>query len=625
MNYKSFLHLSVPMVILTAFVSSYAMDLGENKNEIRGSVCPSPPIFAKELVDTCARLDILAKAQYLYAEAKSMHVPLDKATQYGEVINLLQPYVNDMKMWEQNVALKDLLSPMIKILADSYHQKGEILYQIGCSLKPTPQHIDHLCQASSCLKNSYKLYYKLHPHDQNVHSSFLNFTTTLYHLGMSYCLSAEKENDPFKKISTLLKSLKVLKDSYALNPSSEKKEWCYKSLMIALKEGSCIYLNSASGFYLFQEAEPMRNYQYLIKNVNLLKDILDIFENYLIDPFVPYEWTVVEHATLQQLCRQRRGIARAHPSPQLQQKLPVLNPQDCVPIISSTYCGMLTRASHTIKHLQTDHPTLSTMYQEKGQEHLDLAFQLYKEKIYKDEYAHDAERADAFISARLEALAGNDEPIKTFYCTLRHDYHHRQRQVIARQIKAEQEERRIHEEKEHELTEQKAQRQQSRLKRLDLSSGTTTTSLDPLIFESGPEEKYKAPTPRVKSKTHGTPSSPPSLETKEAETLLINKKTILLEPDNYYVYQSLTGEIYNKNITLKQVLHLLTNLQCTLSLGKGSHNKATAPNNHIWTIPPSWDGPIPAYYHGQLMEFLLHGMGVVSGELEVQKGAHILE
>lgn len=612
MQYKSFLYFSAALTILEAPLPSYAMESGENKIGVPIGVSPAAEPSMEELTN------IATKAQKFYVEAQSMKVSLDKATKYGEVINLIQPYRPTFaSLSEQSLELKEVSSIITELLADSFQQKGAILHKLGSNVKvPTPQHINYLCEALTCLNESYSFYRKLQPQGKQTQVSLLNYVTAMNNLAMAYIVCAEKEKSPAEKISTYLKSLKAFKDSYQLKPTMGKIEDAQKGLMLALKEGSDVYYNLALHSDIYQEPESMQKYQSIVKNMTLVKDILVLFENYLTDSFVPFEWELVEdnpsHKT------SRRGRAKASPSKETKPTTPLLNPEDCVPIILSTYCGMLKRAGDTITQLQTDNPLLMKMYQEKGRVHINLANNIYKEKIYKGEYAHDPEKVDTFILARLEALAGNEEALRVFYRTLTQDYQHRQRQVIVRHIRTEQEERQCQEERERHLAEEIAQRRQAHLNQLKLSktmSTTTTTDLHEVEYQ--PEEKYQVIEPRLKPKTHGTPYSPPPVETKQEEAAVINKQIITLDPNSYHVFQSLTGKNYDKNITLKQVLQLLKDLKCTLSLAKGSHNKATAPNSQIWTIPRPWDGPIPGYYHGQLMEFLLHDMGITSEELKV--------
>lgn len=97
---------------------------------------------------------------------------------------------------------------------------------------------------------------------------------------------------------------------------------------------------------------------------------------------------------------------------------------------------------------------------------------------------------------------------------------------------------------------------------------------------------------------------------KESETTEEVLSPIFLKTPDYQVFLSLVGQSQDRSISLDQVKILLTALNCNITTGHGRHQKATAENNQMWTIPGEWDGPIPHYYRQQLMDFLLADMDI---------------
>lgn len=616
MNYnKSLLYFSTTLAILEAFTPSYAMDSDEDKISYAGTRHTSLETFGDE------KLKAIDTAQPRLLTVLSMTDSLDKVKQCNELLNFFQPYMaSSAELEPQHTEVNDALSATLTSLYSSMFQvKGLTLRNLVSNYTdPRPEDIDSLSRAVKCLKKSYDLSRQYRSLLEETSICLNNYTEALLSLAKGSSLYAEKETDSTKKTSAYLTSVETFRTLCQLKDTADVRKECYLGIERAVVEGSGLYYQIVST-NIFQEPESIEKYKRLTQNITLLENLLPLFERGLAD--AP-GWTVEEERSSQQT--NGKGKRKGKIAAPAAKKVSFLDPEDCVPVIASTYCGMLKAASNTISQLPTNNTMLASVYQKKGKELLEYALRTYKEKVYKGEYANNPQKVDSFISARVEALAGNEEPIKDFYRTLRQDYQERQRQAIVSRIKVEQAERQIQEEREHQRAEEDVQEKKARLNSSELRTGTATitipTTLELQGFDNQPEEKYKVTEPRVKPKTHGTPSRTSPTETQRGEIFTINKQTIILEKNNYRIFQSLTGEIYDKHITLKEVLHLLEeDFKCTLSLAGGSHNKATAPNNKMWTIPRPWDGPIPGYYHGQLMDFLLYGMGIVSGELEVQE------
>lgn len=614
MNYNKFLlYFFATLAILEAFAPSYAMDSDDDKISYCGKSHSSLETFVDE------KLKAIDTAQARLLTVQSMTDSLDKVKQCDELLNFFQPYMaSSAGLGQQHTEVNDALSATLTSLYSVMFQVKELtLRNLVSNYKdPSSKDIDCLSRAVNCLKESYDLSRKHRLLTENP-ICLDNYTDALLSLAKGSSLYAERATDFTKKASAYLTSVKTLRTLCQLKYTAEVRKEFHLGIERAVVGGSDLYYQIVST-NIFQEPESNEKFKCLTQNITLLENLLLLFEHGLAD--AP-GWSVKEKRPSQQT--NGKGKRKVKKSTSAAKWVSFLNPEDCVSVIASTYCGMLKAASNTVTQLPTNNTTLASIYQSKRQELLNCALSTYKEKVYKGEYANNPEKVGGFILARLEALAENEEPIKNFYRTLRQDYQERQRLAIVHLIKAEQAERQIYEERERQRAEENVQERKTRLNSLELrtekAKATTPTTLELQGFDRQPEEKYKVTEPRVKPKTQGTPYLTSPTETRLEEILTINKQTITLEEDDYRIFQSLTGEIYDKHITLKEVLHLLEGgFKCTLSLATGSHNKATAPNNKMWTIPRPWDGPIPGYYHGQLMDFLLHDMGIVSGELEVQ-------
>ena len=207
------------------------------------------------------------------------------------------------------------------------------------------------------------------------------------------------------------------------------------------------------------------------------------------------------------------------------------------------------------------------MYQQKSTEHLNLAYKTYEEQIYKGDFKNDEVKKSALILARLEDLAGNDQPLKDFYRTLRQERKDRQEKAIAQMIREQQEAR-----KKQEAEKQKAEKQKAdkvKAERLQQNLAMTKKQAQDLdsipsaesVFEPKESmekdlEKTVEKTPKVKKR--GEPFPLPILEIKEDNIIIKEQPIITLSSTNYYLFQSLIGEVYNRNISRKEVETLLT-------------------------------------------------------------------
>lgn len=635
MIYNSFSYSVAMIAFLQATTSCYAMEAPDRF--LRPSTAARPSKTNQEFAA------IFTEAGDLYEAAQKAPRSLKTAASYDQVIKMVEPNLEALERHAMiALALEGASGEGLctQMLISSLENRGEILYKIANGSTPLSMQkkIELLTNASQCFRKNYMLQKTNASQAESTRTASSNFANCLHSLGLVYALHAEQEKDPAQKITTYLKALKSHKDSYTLDSVGSKTEECRMGLMLALKEASSVYFDIENKL-IAQQKDVLESYQTTVKNLEILKNILNIFENYLMNSFVKFDWKI-EMPTPSKT-NQKRQQKTITP----QQKTSILHPDDCITRIYGTYCGSLYRASQSVVKIPVQNEMLAAVYQQKGEEHLDLAVKTYKTKLYQNEYDHDADKEKDFILARLAAHAGNDEPIKEFYRTLRQEYQARQRQRIVHQIKEQQEAQRLQEALERQTDEERAKQQQrARQNRQQLETTnnsatittstddntlknnstavmtTTTTTTTPQSFDHQPQQKQSPTIKKAQTESKSQKTSGPKLVTETTTETIVARaqRTIILAPDMYKVFQGLTGEIYHRHITLKQVISMLGNMGGRFSVAGGSHNKYTAFNGATWTTPPSWDGPIPTRYRLQLMHFLLEDLGVDTGELEVK-------
>lgn len=588
MNHKSFLYLSLTVSLLTT-APCYAM---EGREEDKGSPPPAhqlqtPSLKNLSLDEANQQVRIATALSHIQAEfirLHSMPQTLQKAEGLNKIIKSLQPYADEdipKCIGSQKLPMYFLL----ETLSAAYFMRGEILCE------QTEDRINCLSQASECLEQTFQIYQKHNLYNPEATlGAAEKFANTLFLLGNAYMDQANQETDSGKKIATYLQGLTSLKRSCKTVENMDRLTESLQKMQTTMKAVSDIYLDLLSSVETLQEPNLVKRLQFLSKATNLSKDILAFHEQCSITFFFP------------------ENLEKDYSD----------HPEELISLVAATYCGVAMKQVYALLELSLRIPDHADNCIKKSREQTELAISVYKEKIYKNEYADDPKKESDFIVARLDSYMGNDELIKEFYCNLRKE---RQRQTVVRRIAEAKEMKRQQEEKERQLTEENALRKERmRQKKLEAQTTTTTTttnSSDSQAFENHIEEPYKIQERPLKEKTRFIgpmlPLAQPVLQTEKEGTHV--KQTITLKPKHHYVFQCLTGEISNRHITLGKVLKLLEKLDCTFDTAGGSHNKVIAPNNHEWTIPPAWSGPIPSLYHGELMDFLLEKMDLNPDEV----------
>jgi hypothetical protein len=470
-------------------------------------------------------------------------------------------------------------------------------------------------------------------------------STSLSHLGSilsqlssAYSVSANIEKDHNKIMDLHLLALPLEMESYNIKKTLERDNDVKVKLMLALRQSLLIHNTIASNtINVFQEPNTFSKYTSLMKNINILDKILTLFTNHLLNGPVMIDWSAQPESQKKQSKNHNSNVFAITPS-SFKGFPAVLNKETHMLLLWSTYCGMLKGASNTILNLQGVNEQITAMYKTKGEEHLNLALKTYRKKIYKGKYEKNNKKEREFMIARLESLAENEKPLNDFYAKLRQEHNERREHAIAQMIRTEQAERKQEEDrKKREAGERIAAKERSVKQRAlkseqyvsaSLEGHSSTDSTFELINSSIQPEGEPYTQKKVRVKTRPDETHPPFVPTPkipkiEKEIIVIEPLVVTLGTQDYYVFQCLIGDKYDRNITLKKVIDLLQNkhtfnCKITNATGGGSHRKATAPNNKEWTIPPAWDGPIPSPYRHELMDFLLVNMGICEGLLEVK-------
>jgi hypothetical protein len=277
-----------------------------------------------------------------------------------------------------------------------------------------------------------------------------------------------------------------------------------------------------------------------------------------------------------------------------------------------------------LKESSTD-DRMKAFYAQTGERYKAAAIEAYREHVYKGEYASNPQRESAYILAQVRDRIGDAHPLIDFYVTLhqerqRQKQEKRERNTREKQLKIEviqagQEERRVREIRELEEVNQRQKEAETSSK--IIKAGATRPTSEPLfeVFamenRGGREKKEpvvisKNEQRRLdregKGKEKFVEEDNQSFEEEEPNEIVLDSPT-------YETFQCLTGQSVDRNVTLSDVVKLLTELRCIIKPG-GNHIKAKAPNGGAWTLPPEWDGPIPAPYRAELNEFLQGTMDI---------------
>lgn len=562
------------------------------------------------------------KGAKLHEEALRMPDSLEKAELLGKAAKVIES--------EEIPQVQTMNEPMYKkvyfeLLALSLKQQGRtLIYYIAESKEiPIQEGVKILKNAEALLRKSHKIYEELGERVENKKEAS-TVLDEFSQLSLALSLCAERASDHKQIIDLNISALSLAREIYQIKKDPEQKEKMETQLKLAFYHGFRVSRSIASDINIFKEPDLSKRYKILTENINVLEKIFQLFTEHLLDLPLKINWHAVNNMKPEKKKSRSQPTSPFTISPFSFKDLPSgLAPQDYVQFLQGSYCGLLKGASNTVSKLVGVNDQITVLYQRKAQDHLALAIKTYREKIYQGGYKNDPEKESEFILASLENLAENEEPLMDFYAKLRLAKQARREHAIAQMIREEQEER-----QRQEIAKQKQYEEKRKVleERAAIQRNFQTSPVPDA--ENLPSPCAKDPMPCIqkkeKIKTRGE-AHPPSIEIieKEKKVIEVERKIITLNRDNYYVFQCLTGENYNRNISLQSVITLLkTGFSCdiTNAIGGGSHKKATAPNNYVWTIPPEWKGPIPAPYRSELMHFLLVNMGIIEGLLEVKSG-----
>ncbi|MBA3813272.1 MAG: hypothetical protein H0X26_02075 [Alphaproteobacteria bacterium] len=631
MNRKFFITLSLTSALLTTMHPCMAMEKGDDD-------VPHHTIYIKEDPNNYI-ITLAQQSRKLYEKADKMKDSQEKANSFHEVITFLEPHMPTL------LNINDPLTTetFTQLIACSLRSQGIVLHNLTRLYPTTPmqKQVDLLKDAVKVMRESHKTYSNLCPTQENQTEAFTtrsHLSIILSQLGLGYSLCANTEKDPIKIIDLHLAALSCGNESYKLKKIQEQEDEVKVQLMLALRQSLLIHNKIASNITIFQEPDTYQKYTTLTKNIDCLDKLVTLFTQYLLNSPIKINWYTTRELPSQKKQSQIKATNTFTITPAAFKGLPaVLSQETHTLLLWSTYCGTLKGASNTILNVKGVNDQITAMYKSKGQEHLDLALKTYREKIYKDEYKNTPEKEQEFIIARLESLAENQTPLNDFYAKLHQDHKERRERAIAQMIRQEKQERQRHKEikqkreaEERRIAEELIAKQQAlKLQKEGASSVEFSASFEKQILEipnsSIEPEIENCVQKKSKVKKRPDETHPPFIPIIEKEKNIIvpQPKVIMLSPQDYYVFECLTGKVYDRNITQKNVIDLLEkkkgfNCKITNASGGGSHRKATAPNNKVWTIPPAWEGPIPTPYRQELMEFLLIDMGILEGVLEVQ-------
>lgn len=588
-------------------------------------------MFANHLSEACGIKNILEKIENL-----------------SKFTALIQNHI-------QLVSNLDYKSDYIRLWAVALRQKGIAFFNYSSLVSPDESGFplaksnlpskflesqNLLRESVSALRESYKIYFQLPQtleYQTETQATLEDFDRALLTLGLSYRIAAAFEKDSAKIIQFCSVAFKTIKERERHLPKEELRKFLKDGLAATSNIYGDIITSCAEHF---KEEPSLKAYQTLIKNADLLKDILDLSTDHLLSCplieqclIVPKQSIKANHGMQKRQQNVKSKQSKLSPKdltihPNIPNKLPhVLDPDAFLTLLWSTYSGIQKGASNMILNLKTTNEMLKTAYQSKGKEHLKLAVDAYKKHVYKGEY-QGTSHEENYVCAILDSLAGNDKPITNFHHALRQERKKHQEEATAKKIR-QQQENQAEEKRKFDEECQATQRQtiQEKLTKNQNSTNETFPSSPSakLGFEFSEIPKEPAVQPnKIRHKTRGIadPSRAPqkSIPNKPLINDAPKEKQVIvtLGYDDHQVYLSLIGEVYNRNISSLQIQHLLMALHCKITPGKGSHQKATAPNHQVSIIPP-WDGDhIPDYYRLELMNYLLHSIGIDPEQVKVK-------
>lgn len=550
-------------------------------------------------------MEMLSKYTNIVNKASGMNDCIEKVKIISESIDFLK---NNMPKGSPNV--------FDRMIAMSLHHKSTTLHNLVENANSTREQYDLLCQSTDCMKESLNMYKSLKA-PQEIQSVEDQLNQVRYSLFQYAGLCALHEEDPEKSIAIFSVGFTALKENYPNELPFDIFEFFAAQQQTAIKKFYQFY-NQVTGMcpHLKQQPNDFKKYQdFMLVNDRYTK-MVSFFEQHLCAP-IPIESNP-----------QKIKVYKVKEDEDQNQQFSV-QAEIGLSFFRCTNCILLKGASDAISNCAGANEKLTALFREKGQECLTLACDIYRKNIYQGEYNNNPEKEQEFILARLESLCDNPTPLKNFYSKLREETKARREKVITQRIRREQEAWQKQEAEKQKQAEEKRKEEKERAARLralqaekndaaSFESDSVVTAVSP----SAKKETQQYTQKSVRVKTQGAPS--PALNQNIKEDKKVNEikaQIIFLRRKNYAVFQSLIGENSDRNISQKQVLKLLSTLKCKITdaTGGGSHKKATAPNNKVWTIPPKWDAQIPSLYRDELNHYLLVDMGIIEGLLEVKE------
>lgn len=617
MNHKSIIALFLSATLLSTSQLCFAMEKEQDEESKHIMVGFDD---ANEFITTLSKT-----VHTMHDKALAMKYSIEKAEAFGQIVKFLE--LNMPGIREINDPLTTELLTLF--LAFNLRYQGATLH--NCALideKATPESRIQLSKnAVDLLRKSCKIYNELGNKPQIKEEAAIasgDLADILGQLGafLSVYASKTKSVNEIIKLHTI--ALANGKEAYEIKKTSDLETALKTQLKLALFQGFAAFCTIISDIKIFKDSDTQTKYNTLIMYSNVLNNNIKLFNDYLINPPVKINWRAINDTKTQKKSPKTKvRNALAIPDSAFEGLPKVYSPEEYVIYMWSTYCGVLKGASNTVANLVGVNDQISALYKAKEAEHLEQAIQAYHDHIYQGEYKNHPTKETEYILASLESLAENEKPLRDFYSKLRkerrdHDISQVIREGKEKREREETAKKKIYEEQ-RKAIEERANKQRA------LHATTTSESTSPHELPSFDEKEIEpCIQEKMKKKTRGEAHTPLlQIIEKEKAPLTVEPKIITLNSENYSVFQCLTGEKYDRNITLEKVLTLLkTGFSCkiTNATGGGSHRKATAPNNYVWTIPPEWKGKIPAPYRNELMNFLLVNMGIIDGLLEVREG-----
>lgn len=564
---------------------------------------------AETAKENLSPIRLLEKASTLYTEACAMPNSLKQADSFEKVINLLDRAIPQLSNPEQPVI--ELKGLSLRQQAVAYHN-----YAIHNTKPCQPDRLDFLEKAWEAMRGSRDVYRK-----QGMPFSYDDdFFEILSSFSTECCLHAHASKNSVKSLDLFTKAIELMKGEDLLANHSAAANDLLAELRLSLHKIAGIYtgMNTLFTGLCQTNAVTIKCYRSLINTAHIGKQMVDYLDKYtssLRFIVVKSEQKEMTKGNPRNNPRGKGGKGTATP---LQAVESVLQPEEFTKLVGATYCGALQKAALIMDILAAERgfPPRS-----QAKHHSDEAFHFYKGHVYQGEYSQMPEMEQAFILARLDDIIGNPLPLAEFYKQLHQLRKKERHERFVQLLKEEQEAHRQQEERDQK------EKQRRELEKPPQKKGTTNAPVassseprkeDTLFLASSSEKSLTPPsnvTPsqKKKVKTRGVPNKGAIQALSAGLPTIAGEEgnAIVLPSDLYRIFQSLTGGVVERNIPLEGVKKLLGALKCTIVTGKGSHQKATAPNEKVWTIPPSWgNDPIPTFYRQQLNEFLQNAMGI---------------